>query len=901
MKPGQKLQERNDLTGDKLEFWSKWNAVALGLALGVLYWLIDSAVDALAFRQGNLFSQMIRPTAEELWIRSFALCLLTGLGAFVRISTGRRKKLECELRRYEGELEGLVKERTAELQMAMDQLQSKVVECRTTEEALQGSEERFRKIFEEGPLGMIVVGKDFKLMKANKSFCSMLGYDEEELLGKSPEDVTFSEDKEKSRSLSRELLEGKIQVFRLEKRYLKKNGEVMWANLTASAVHSKEGKIMHALGMIEDITMRKKVEKEINSLASIVRNVPEAVCSIDLSGNIFLWNEGAERMFGYKKDEVIGKPISIIIPEEFAREELKHCMGLLDREGFFTDYESVRRTRDGEIVPVEITAVALKDGKKTVTSYASIMRDITERKQREREMTAIYSISKALRSTRTKVEMLPVILGEVVDMLKAEGAALAVRDQLSGGTVIELAQQGWKDWTGLRLAPGEGLVGHVIATGQPYVSCDAMSDPRLSRPDLIRGFRCVACIPLIAEEQTIGALLVSRGSEINHEEVRLLSAIGEIAANAIYRSALHEQTEQHLKRLYALHDIDTAISSSLDLRLTLNILLPHVRTQLEVDAASVLLMNPYTQTLEYAAGSGFRSRVIEQTRIRLGEGHVGRAAVERRIIGMCGSSEGGEVCEHVRAMREEAFVSHYVVPLVAKGQVKGVLEVFNRSPLYPKPDWVDFLSALAAQAAIAMDNASLFKDLERSTVELTLAYDATIEGWSKALDMRDKETEGHSRRVTDITVKIARTMGMGEAELVHVRRGALLHDIVKMGIPDSILLKPGALNNEEWDIMRKHPVLSYELLSPIVFLRPALDIPYCHHERWDGTGYPRGLKGDHIPLAARIFAAVDVWDALASDRPYRPAWPKEKILNYLKDGSGRHFDPDVVEAVLSFF
>jgi putative nucleotidyltransferase with HDIG domain len=238
------------------------------------------------------------------------------------------------------------------------------------------------------------------------------------------------------------------------------------------------------------------------------------------------------------------------------------------------------------------------------------------------------------------------------------------------------------------------------------------------------------------------------------------------------------------------------------------------------------------------------------------------------------------------------------VPLVAKGQVKGVLEVFHRSSLDADQDWLGFLEALAGQAAIAVDNATLYHDLQRSNLELALAYDTTLEGWSRALDLRDKETEGHTRRVTEMTVRLARAVGISDAEITHIRRGALLHDIGKMGIPDSILLKTGPLTDEEREIMHRHPQYAYELLMPIEFLRPALDIPYCHHERWDGTGYPRGLKGLEIPLAARIFTVVDVWDALRSDRPYRAAWPEERVRDHIMALAGSHFDPEVVEVFL---
>ncbi len=189
-------------------------------------------------------------------------------------------------------------------------------------------------------------------------------------------------------------------------------------------------------------------------------------------------------------------------------------------------------------------------------------------------------------------------------------------------------------------------------------------------------------------------------------------------------------------------------------------------------------------------------------------------------------------------------------------------------------------------------------DLQRSNTDLILAYDATIEGWSKALDLRDKETEGHTQRVAEMTERLARAMGFSETEVVHARRGGLLHDIGKMGVPDGILLKPDKLTDEEWVLMRKHPQFAYEMLSPITYLKPALDIPYCHHEKWDGSGYPRGLKGEQIPLAARLFAIIDVYDALTSDRPYRAAWSKEKTLEHIKAGAGMHFDPKVVEAFL---
>jgi putative two-component system response regulator len=186
-------------------------------------------------------------------------------------------------------------------------------------------------------------------------------------------------------------------------------------------------------------------------------------------------------------------------------------------------------------------------------------------------------------------------------------------------------------------------------------------------------------------------------------------------------------------------------------------------------------------------------------------------------------------------------------------------------------------------------------NLEHAHNELKAAYDATIEGWSRAMDLRDRETEGHTQRVTQLTLKLAEAAGMNQEELVHIRRGALLHDMGKLGIPDAVLHKPAKLTDEEWVLMRQHPQLAYDMLHPIDYLHPALDIPYCHHEKWDGSGYPRGLKGEQIPLVARLFAIVDVWDALTSDRPYRPAWQKAETLKYIKEQSDKHFDPRAVD------
>jgi response regulator RpfG family c-di-GMP phosphodiesterase len=402
--------------------------------------------------------------------------------------------------------------------------------------------------------------------------------------------------------------------------------------------------------------------------------------------------------------------------------------------------------------------------------------------------------------------------------------------------------------------------------------------------------------------QLVGALTlftIDHARHFTEDDQALLRGLADQAAQAITNAHLFAESRRRTEHLQALRTIDMAITASTDLRITLSIVLDEVIKQLKVDAAAVLLLSPHTQNLEYAAGRGFRTTDYPHMRLRLGESYAGRAALERRTVNVDQLAEAPGLLTRIPFLGDEGFVAYYGAPLIAKGQVKGVLEIFHRAPLSPDPEWKEFLEALAGQTAIAIDSASLFTDLQRSNLELMLAYDTTLEGWSRALDLRDKETEGHTQRVTEGTLKLARMMGLSEQELIHIRRGALLHDIGKMGIPDNILLKPGPLTEEEWEIMRQHPVYAYEMLLPIGYLRLALDISYCHHEKWDGTGYPRGLKGEQIPLSARIFAVVDVWDALRSNRPYRAAWPKEKVREHIQSLSGTHFDPKVVEAFLT--
>ncbi len=364
------------------------------------------------------------------------------------------------------------------------------------------------------------------------------------------------------------------------------------------------------------------------------------------------------------------------------------------------------------------------------------------------------------------------------------------------------------------------------------------------------------------------------------------------------RRRAEQRIRRQVERLAALRAVDSAITGSLDLGFTLSLFLEQSVAQLHADAAAVLRLEPDGGRLTVLAAKGLRDAGLDAASLPLAQGRAGPGGGEPWLVSVPDLARSPAAVARSGLLRAEGFRSYHAAPLIAREHLRGVFEVFGREPFLPDREWLDFFQTLAGQAAIAIDNTALLEGLQRSSAELAEAYDTTLEGWSRALELRDRETQGHSARVVEMVVRLARRMGLGDTEIVHLRRGALLHDIGKMGIPDAILLKPGELDEDEWRVMRLHPQLAYDLLSPIAFLRHALDIPYCHHEHWDGDGYPRGLRGHQIPLSARVFAVVDAWDALRHSRPYRSAWPPEQVRAYLREQAGRRFDPAVVEVFL---
>jgi putative nucleotidyltransferase with HDIG domain len=380
-------------------------------------------------------------------------------------------------------------------------------------------------------------------------------------------------------------------------------------------------------------------------------------------------------------------------------------------------------------------------------------------------------------------------------------------------------------------------------------------------------------------------------SSLNLELTQLVRSVARL------REDTHVRFKVQRERMEALAGVGSVINSSLGLKRVLD----------EVMDTMIVLMKAERGFLMLKDEKGdFRVQIARDTEhhdltedvFAISKSIVRQVLDEGEAILTTNAREDPRF-EQQASVAAYHLLSILCAPLKVKDDLIGVIYVDNRahSGIFTN-DELSLISTFANQAAVAIDNARLFDGLQASNEELQEAYHATLEGWVRALDLRDKETEGHTKRVTALTEKLARKMGLDETSLVHIQRGALLHDIGKMAIPDGILLKPAALSPEERTLIQKHPVYAYEMLSPIRFLNPALDIPYCHHEKWDGSGYPRGLSREDIPLAARIFAVVDVWDALVSDRPYRKGLQPADVKQKIREDAGSHFDPHVVDAFL---
>lgn len=773
---------------------------------------------------------------------------------------------------------------------------------RKIEEALKESNEKLSAIIRTSPLAIVVENMEGRVIEWSPAATSIFGWTAFEVIGKMIP-VLSADQEEFFQSIRNRVLAGKtIQIQEVKCRT--KDGREIPVGLSAALLRNTSGEAAGITYLFADLSEQKKALETVTEtqqmLSVLLHNLPGMAYRYSLKERrITFISPGCVELTGYSPEELLeGNPIQfqdLIHPDdrgEVVKTIEETAVGGKPYRVIYRIRTANRQTRW-----VLEQGVGLTNNGGSIHAVEGYITDITEVKKREREMEVIASISAVMRSARGKTEISSIVLDQIARHLDADGGALAFREP-TGLSVVEMAVGILRPIQGYRYNRGEGLIGKVIESGMPIFGDEIGLDKSFMIADIEDRANAVLCVPLLEREQAMGSLLIVRENPFSQDDLRLVTSISDMVATAIRRITLYEQTEKRLQQLVALRTIETAITSSLDFRFTLSILLDQVVSQLNVDAADVWLFDAKTERLVFVAGWGFRSLEIRTSPAPIGWGLPGKVAQQRSPIFVPNFSEWEGEKEHIIPLEREGLNSYYGTPIIAKGQLHGVLEVFQRHTLRLDADKREFLNSLISGAAIAIDNARMVEDLQKTNRELAAAYDQTILGWSMALEMRDAETEGHTRRVAEATVKLAREMGLSESEVVNVWRGAVLHDIGKMAVPDTILLKKGELTTEDWKILRKHPLYAQSMLSGIEFLQPALDIPTFHHEHWDGNGYPLGLKGEQIPMPARIFAVVDVWDALRYDRHYRARWEEKDVIDYITGLSGKQFDPRVVEVFL---
>ena len=781
--------------------------------------------------------------------------------------------VECIKR---GAADYLLKDRLGRLGQAIQRALSERrqrVEQRQIEETLAHERDLFQTLMDTMPDAIYFKDRESRFIRVNQAHARLLGLqDPVQAVGKTDFHFYSEQRAIESHAAERRIVEtGRPDINVVEEHPDSRQGN-RWF-LTTKVPITRAGQITGLVGISRDITDLMRVEaalrRQLDFTNAIMHSLREGVYTVDVDGGLTFMNPAAEQMLGWSAADLLGQDMHAVIHFQRADgtrvpKDPSPLAEVLRSGVMYRTEDDVLTRKDGTIFPVAYSSSPIiTDGE--VAGAVLAFRDTTTRRQADDAL-------------RFQAHLLDTI-GEAV-------TATDSRRIITYWNRTAEAMYGWTATEAIGRLVDEVMPAPEAREAAAAIAASTHAGQRWTG-ELLDRRRDGSTFPA---RVTVAPVFDERGSVIGD--------VG-VTADITVQKQAEQQIKRQMERLSALRAIDQAITGSLDLRLTLGLILEQVRSMLLVDAAAVLLLNPNLLLLEYAEGRGFRGRAITRSRLRLGEGLAGRAALERRPIFVSDLAASDELFVRGEVQGEEGTAAYAAIPLLAKGQVQGVLALFHRSPLAQEQEWLDFAEVLAGQAAIAVDNARLFQNLQSANSELALAYDTTIEGWSRALDLRDKETEGHSRRVTEMTLILARQINLSDTELVHVRRGALLHDIGKMSIPDAILLKPGPLTEEEWQIMRRHPRYAYDLLAPIAYLRQALHIPHCHHEKWDGSGYPQGLRGDQIPLVARIFALADVYDALRSDRPYRSAWPEEKVRAHIAALAGTHFDPAMVEGFLA--
>ena len=516
---------------------------------------------------------------------------------------------------------------------------------------------------------------------------------------------------------------------------------------------------------------------------------------------------------------------------------------------------------------------------------------------RRQEAEALRDAAQMIGSTLDQSQAIETILDQLAKVVPYDSISVQL---LREGYLEIVGGRGWPDPSvvlGMRFpVPGDNPNTVVVLGRKPLIVQDTSDGFQLFKHHPHKYIQSWLGVPLIVRDRVIGMFAVDhkQPNSFNEADVQMVNALAGQAAIAMENARLFEETRRQLAELEIIQTIASALRIAQTLDEVFPILLEQLITQFNMGSALVDLLDPVSDEIVTMLALGAWSPMTGM-RTPADVGGSGLVIATGKPYVSTDVLADGYVARPDLIEGQNAVAC---VPIVAQHQPIGTLWVGRQSKIAISDEELNLLIAMGEMVGNTIQRMRLHEQTVNQATEIAEAYDLTLQGWAKALELRDKETEGHSRRVMQLTLQMAAQFGIPEQQMIHIRRGVLLHDIGKMGVPDQILKKAGPLNEEEWEEMRRHPQYAYDLIHPIAYLRPSLDIPYCHHEKWDGTGYPHGLKGEEIPLPARIFAVVDVYDALSTDRPYRPAWPREYVLDYLFQQSGRHFDPQVVEALL---
>jgi putative nucleotidyltransferase with HDIG domain/PAS domain S-box-containing protein len=662
------------------------------------------------------------------------------------------------------------------------------------------------------------------------------------------------------------------------------------------------------IALSTDITERKNAEEHLRSMQAFLDHVLKAV---PLGINVYNLETSKmefDNAVNMSAQGMMGDGFNGRVPSE--RSKMIH---LDDRETTVTFMQNLASIADGEVRELEFR-IKYSDGEwhwfhyryfvfergisGKITKLLTVSEDITLRKQSEHalqrqlaELTSLHNIARSGIELNSIDELVELVTQEVGNSFYPDNFGALFLDETQNILRAHPSYRGIAPDVSPIANVDNSITGAVVMSGKPQRINNVLREPKYIQvtPDI----RSELCVPIKIAERTIGVLNAESKQLdfFSDDDERLLLTIAGQMAIAIERIRLFDLERKRRREAETLRQATAALSTSLDLDHVLKSMLTSLKQVVPYDSASVFLLEDDRLRITIATGIETAEQIMTQkfpaddplfmeVKNRREPLILANAQADTRFL------KWGDTFDVLGWMG---------VPLITRSEVIGyiTLDSHTENAYTQEAGWM--AQAFANQAAAAIENARLFEGMHRSLKELNQAYESTIEGWSKAMDLRDKETEGHTLRVTEMTTELALALGIHGEALVHIRRGALLHDIGKMGVPDRILLKPDSLSDDEAILMRRHPSYAFDMLAPIGYLHSALDIPYCHHERWDGSGYPRGLKAEEIPLAARLFAVVDVWDALTSDRPYRPSWTGKEALDYIKDLSGVQFDPKIVE------